>query len=151
MFGELPEPCSLMGKNSDVVCIIKYRAAALISLNLLPWGKSGISKAWNINAKENHKYNKVPSYTGTTYSLLAVSCLLALIAWGWLRKTAHWGYVFQIGCQKKVLVLQLYLRVVREPLVANQFWKASCFLPLPFHMLKSLACRSASRCIFLYF
>lgn len=66
------------------------------------------------------------------YRLLALSSLLAAVARGWLRKTPHLGYVFQIGCQKKVLVLQLHQRVVREPLDANEFCKASLFLPPAF-------------------
>lgn len=45
-------------KKTSVVWMTKYRAATLISMNLLLWGKTEISKAWNIVAEENHNLMK---------------------------------------------------------------------------------------------
>lgn len=46
-------------------------------------------------------------------SLLPLRCSLALGAWGCLRKTPNWDYIFQIACSEKVPILQLYGRYVR--------------------------------------
>lgn len=59
---EKPKETSLFSgawwKKTRVVWVTKYRAATLIYMNLLPWGRIEISKAWNIAAKESHKSNK---------------------------------------------------------------------------------------------